>query len=49
VSRFVVGAVAARNVVAPALLWVILAAIGMAHTDLRLAVLAMRSRHPRPP
>jgi malonate transporter and related proteins len=39
VSRFVVGAVAARNVVAPALLWVILAAIGMAHTDLRLAVL----------
>jgi len=49
VSRFVAGAVAARNVVAPALLWVILAAIGMAHTDLRLAVLAMRSRHPRPP
>ncbi len=40
VSRFVAGAVAARNVVAPALLWVILAAIGMAHTDLRLAVLA---------
>jgi malonate transporter and related proteins len=40
VSRFVVGAVTARNVVAPALLWVILAAIGMAHTDLRLAVLA---------
>ena len=40
VSRFVVGTVAARNVVAPALLWVILAAIGMAHTDLRLAVLA---------
>ncbi len=40
VSRFVVGAVAARNVVAPALLWVIFAAIGMAHTDLRLAVLA---------
>jgi predicted permease len=40
VSCFVVGAVAARNVVAPALLWVILAAIGMAHTDLRLAVLA---------
>jgi malonate transporter and related proteins len=40
VSRFVVGAVAARNVVAPTLLWVILAAIGMAHTDLRLAVLA---------
>ncbi|HXO23775.1 MAG TPA: AEC family transporter [Streptosporangiaceae bacterium] len=40
VSRFVVGAVAARNVVAPALVWVILAAIGMAHTDLRLAVLA---------
>jgi predicted permease len=40
VSRFVVGAVAARNVVAPALLWVILAAMGMAHTDLRLAVLA---------
>ncbi len=40
VSRFVVGAVAARNVVAPALLWEILAAIGMAHTDLRLAVLA---------
>ena len=40
VSRFVVGAVAARNVVAPALLWVILAAIGMSHTDLRLAVLA---------
>jgi malonate transporter len=40
VSRFVVGAVAARNVVAPALLWVILAAIGMAHTDLRLEVLA---------
>ncbi len=35
-----VGAVAARNVVAPALLWVILAAIGMSHTDLRLAVLA---------
>jgi malonate transporter and related proteins len=40
VSRFVAGAVAARNVVVPALLWVILAAIGMAHTDLRLAVLA---------
>jgi hypothetical protein len=40
VSRFVAGAVAARNVVAPALLWVILAAIGMSHTDLRLAVLA---------
>jgi malonate transporter and related proteins len=40
VSRFVVGAVAARNVVAPVLLWVIFAAIGMAHTDLRLAVLA---------
>jgi len=40
VSRFVVGTVAARNVVAPALLWVIFAAIGMAHTDLRLAVLA---------
>jgi len=40
VSRFVVGAVAARNVVAPALLWVIFAAIGMSHTDLRLAVLA---------
>jgi len=40
VSRFVVGTVAARNVVAPALLWVILAAIGMAHTDLRLEVLA---------
>jgi predicted permease len=40
VSRFVVGAVAARNVVAPALLWVIFAAIGMAHTDLRLEVLA---------
>ena len=40
VSRFVAGAVAARNVVVPALLWVILAAIGMSHTDLRLAVLA---------
>ena len=40
VSRFVAGAVAARNVVVPALLWVIFAAIGMAHTDLRLAVLA---------
>ena len=40
VSRFVVGAVAARNVVVPALLWAILAAIGMSHTDLRLAVLA---------
>ena len=40
VSRFVAGAVAARNVVAPALLWDILAAIGMSHTDLRLAVLA---------
>lgn len=40
VSRFVVGAVAMRNVVVPALLWVILAAIGMSHTDLRLAVLA---------
>ena len=40
VSRFVVGTVAARNVVAPALLWVIFAAIGMAHTDLRLEVLA---------
>lgn len=40
VSRFVVGTVAARNVVAPALLWAILAAIGMAHTDLRLEVLA---------
>ncbi len=40
VSPFVIGTVAARNVVAPALLWVILAAIGMAHTDLRLEVLA---------
>jgi malonate transporter and related proteins len=40
VSRFVVGAVAARNIVVPVLLWVILAAIGIAHTDLRLAVLA---------
>jgi malonate transporter and related proteins len=40
VSRFVAGTVAARNVVVPALLWVILAAIGMSHTDLRLAVLA---------
>jgi hypothetical protein len=40
VSRFVAGAVAMRNVVVPALLWVILAAIGMSHTDLRLAVLA---------
>jgi malonate transporter and related proteins len=40
VSRFVVGAVAMRNVVAPAAVWVILAAIGMSHTDLRLAVLA---------
>jgi predicted permease len=40
VSRFVAGAVAARNVVVPALLWVILAAISMSHTDLRLAVLA---------
>ena len=40
VSRFVAGAVAARNIVVPALLWVILAAIGMSHTDLRLAVLA---------
>ena len=40
VSRFVAGAVAMRNVVAPAALWVILAAIGMSHTDLRLAVLA---------
>jgi hypothetical protein len=35
VNRFVVGAVAMRNVVAPALLWVILAASGMSHTDLR--------------
>jgi malonate transporter len=40
VSRFVGGAVAMRNVVAPAALWVILAAIGISHTDLRLAVLA---------
>jgi hypothetical protein len=40
VSRFVAGAVAMRNVVAPAAVWVILAAIGMSHTDLRLAVLA---------
>jgi malonate transporter len=40
VSRFVLGAVAMRNVVVPALLWVILAAIGLSHTDLRLAVLA---------
>jgi malonate transporter and related proteins len=40
VSRFVVGAVAARNVVVPAVLWLILAAIGISHTDLRLAVLA---------
>jgi malonate transporter len=41
VSRFVLGAVAARNVVVPALLWLILAGIGISHTDLRLAVLAM--------
>jgi hypothetical protein len=40
VSRFVVGVVAMRNVVVPALLWLILAAIGISHTDLRLAVLA---------
>jgi malonate transporter len=40
VSRFVLGAVAMRNIVVPALLWVILAAIGLSHTDLRLAVLA---------
>jgi malonate transporter and related proteins len=40
VSRFVVGAVAMRNVVVPALLWLILAAIGLSHLDLRLAVLA---------
>jgi hypothetical protein len=33
VSRFVAGAVAMRNVVVPALLWVILAAIGISHTD----------------
>ena len=40
VSRFVLGAVAMRNIVVPALLWLILAAIGLSHTDLRLAVLA---------
>jgi malonate transporter and related proteins len=40
VTRFVVGAVAARNVGVPALLWASLAAIGISHTDLRLAVLA---------
>ena len=40
VSRFVLGAVAMRNIVVPALLWVILAAIGLSHIDLRLAVLA---------
>ena len=39
VSRLVIGTVAARNIIVPALLWVILAAIGMSHTDLRLAVL----------
>ena len=39
VSRFVIGTVAARNIIVPALLWVILAAIGLSHTDLRLAVL----------
>jgi hypothetical protein len=40
VSRFVLGAVAMRNIVVPALLWIILAAIGLSHIDLRLAVLA---------
>jgi malonate transporter len=40
VSRFVLGAVAMRNIIVPALLWVILAAIGLSHIDLRLAVLA---------
>jgi malonate transporter and related proteins len=40
VSRFVVGAVAMRNIVVPALLWIILVAIGLSHTDVRLAVLA---------
>jgi predicted permease len=40
ITRFVAGVVAMRNIAAPALLWVILAAIGMSHTDLRLAVLA---------
>jgi malonate transporter len=41
VTRFVVGSVAARNVIVPAVLWAILAALGMPHTDLRLAVLAL--------
>jgi malonate transporter len=33
--------VAARNIAVPALLWVVLAAIGMSHTGLRLAVLTV--------
>jgi malonate transporter and related proteins len=39
VSRFVIGTVAARNIIVPALVWVILAPIGLSHTNLRLAVL----------
>jgi malonate transporter and related proteins len=38
-SRYVIGAVAARNVIVPALVWVILAAIGVSDRELGLAVL----------
>jgi malonate transporter len=41
VTRFVIGTVLARNVIVPAVLWVILAAIGMPHMSLRLAVLTL--------
>jgi malonate transporter and related proteins len=41
VTRFVAGAVIARSIIVPAALWGILALLGMAQRDLRLAVLTL--------
>jgi malonate transporter and related proteins len=41
VTRFVIGTVVARNVIVPAALWATLAALGMPHMSLRLAVLTL--------
>jgi malonate transporter and related proteins len=41
VTRFVIGTVVARNVIVPAVLWAVLAGIGMPHASLRLAVLTL--------
>lgn len=41
VTRLVVGIVVARNVIVPAALWAIVAALGVPHTPARLAVLTL--------